>query len=411
MALHSSPVAPLGRADAGGMNLYVRRLATGLADRGVATDIFTRRTDGIMPPVVELAPGVRIISLAAGPRRRLPKSTLPLHVPSLVSAMNAFVKNERIDYDVLHSHYWLSGIVAMRYRRQCGESIPLIHMFHTLVKLKEHYMGEVDRDESDLRFDGERCLIGRADTVVGATAGEAEEMALLYGRSPQQYEVIPPGVDLDLFVPHDKRESRRALGLAARYVILFVGRQDKLKGLDVLLRSIGGLPAGLRQQLRVVLVGGRDGRDGEGQRTRKLVTKLGLDEIVEFRGKVDQSDLPRYYSAADVCAMPSAYESFGMVAIESMACQTPVVAFRVGGLATTINDGKTGFLVPRRDEDGYRKALYAALTSSKPESMGRRARLEAQKYSWDRTVDQTLALYEELVAEQRESLQPRYAAH
>jgi D-inositol-3-phosphate glycosyltransferase len=381
------------------MNLYVRRLAGELSARGWNVDVFTRRHDRGLPDSALLDGGGRIVHLAAGPLRRVPKNALPQHLPALVSAFGQFLAREGKTYDVLHSHYWLSGLAAMRYYALSGHAVPHIHMFHTLARLKERYSGAPDPSEASLRPDGERCLIGRADVIVGATDGEREDMTALYGRSPRRYEVIPPGVDLDLFYPRDTYLSRSALGIRARRVILFVGRQDRLKGLETLLRAIRGLPDALREDLQVLVAGGPD-RLGPGYvAERALAADLGLGDLVCFRGQIPQAELPLYYSAASVCAVPSAYESFGMVAIESMACQTPVVAFRVGGLATTIADGRTGFLAPPGNAREYTQCLGEALASADLVSMGRRARMSVQRYTWDRTADRTASLYEDLIGE------------
>lgn len=394
LSLHSSPIAPLGRADVGGMNVYVRKLAERLGAEGIDVDVFTRREDRETPAVQALGPA-RVIQLDAGPARHLPKSVLPLHVPAMAAALRTFVQREELAYDVLHSHYWLSGLAVTRYRALTRDPTPLVHMFHTLSKLKEFFARQPDSADSALRFDGERCLIGRADVIVGATEAEGREMERLYSRSPAEFAIIPPGVDLDLFFPRPKLESRRLLGIGSRYVVLFVGRWDRLKGLDVLLRSVAALPPDLREQLDVLLVGG----DERGwSRYARLIARLGLDDVVQMRGKVPHDDLPAFYSAADICAMPSAYESFGIVALEAMACGTPVVAFRVGGLTETISDGQTGFLVPPGHHSDYTRALLTALCHSDLERMGRRARLSVQPYSWERTTAQTLDLYESVIA-------------
>jgi D-inositol-3-phosphate glycosyltransferase len=379
------------------MNLYVRRLAMDLADRGIAVDVFTRRIDGSTPEIVSLSSGARLVQLSAGPRRRLPKSVLPLHIPSVASALRSFATREGIGYDLLHSHYWISGLVAVRCRAWLGDRVPLVHMFHTLSKLKTLHTAEPDAGDSDLRADGERCLIPRADAIVGSTSEERTLMEQLYGRTANRFEMIPPGVDHDLFRPHGTKEARRALGINARRVILFVGRFDRLKGLDVLLRSVESLPPELKCGLKVLLVGGSTSRErGSAERYRSLVRKLGLDEVVSFRGRADQRLLPVYYSAADVCAVPSAYESFGMVAMESMACQTPVVAFRVGGLARTIEHGRTGLLANPGDAEDYARNLNAALRHALWEEVGRRARFSIREYTWDSVACRTLELYEDL---------------
>src|SRR5947209_7994016 len=400
LSLHSSPVAPPGLSDVGGMNVYVRRLATELTSRRWEVDVFTRRTDRSAPDAVPVDGGGRLVHLTAGPPRRIPKSALPLHLPALVSAFGAFLEREGRSYDVLHSHYWLSGLAAMRYHALAGHPAPHVHMFHTLARLKERYGGGTDDNDSTLRPDGERCLIGRADVIVGATEEERTDMIALYGKTPRRYEIIPPGVDLDLFYPRDPIMCRSILGVRAGRVILFVGRQDKLKGLETLLHAVRALPDPVLDDLQVLVVGGRDALPASGRGPEhRLVAQLGLDRIVSFQGTVSQLELPVYYSAATLCAVPSAYESFGMVAIEAMACQTPVVAFRVGGLATTIAHGRTGLLAAPGNVDEYALRLHEGLTTADLSLMGRRARMSVQRYRWERAAGATADLYEDLIGE------------
>jgi D-inositol-3-phosphate glycosyltransferase len=380
------------------MNLYVRKLAEGMGKRGLEVDVFTRRTDRTIPRIVPLGIRARVIHLSAGPVRRLPKSVLPLHLPSMVTALHAHAAEEGIEYDVLHSHYWLSGLAAMRYRARIGRDIPLIHMFHTLARVKEFYLGRPDPADSALRADGERCVIARADTVVGSTDSELDEITFHYGKAPADYAIIPPGVDLEVFRPIDRWESRRRLGIEAKRVVVFVGRDDRMKGLDVLLRSVARLPETSKLGLKVLLVGGHEGRAStEAGRRRALIGKLGIQDLVDMRGNASQDELPLYYSASDICAVPSAYESFGMAAVESMACQTPVVAFAVGGLASTVKTGQTGFLAASGKHDEYTAQLQVALTSRNLDAMGRQARLSVQRYSWDHVTRRTLELYESML--------------
>jgi D-inositol-3-phosphate glycosyltransferase len=313
--------------------------------------------------------------------------------------MRRFTEEAGAEYDVVHSHYWLSGLAAMRYRATQPRPSPFVHMFHTLSRVKEFYLGESDPGDSALRPDGERCVLGHADVVVGSTESERDEITRLYGRAPARFVTIPPGVDLARFRPRDKAVSRRLLGIDAKRVVLFAGRLDNLKGLDLLLHAVAGLPARLRRDLRVVLIGGADPRDrSRGQRLRRTVQRLEIDDLVDARGLVNQDQLSLYYTAADVCTVPSAYESFGMVAVEAMACQTPVVAFRVGGLATTIKDGRTGFLAAPGSAESFTSRLTDALLSPDLDAMGRQARISVQRYSWERVAKRTLELYEDLVA-------------
>lgn len=375
------------------MNLYVSRLADGLAALGVHADVFTRADDARAPLITQRPSGSRIIQLSAGPARSVPKRILPLHIPAMVRALRSFLECHRTQYDVWHSHYWLSGMTAMRVRDD--PRVPIVHMFHTLSKVKQEYLGEADDRDSALREDGERCLIGAVDVVVGATDGEKQLMGRLYGRTPAWFEVIPPGVDLDHFRPHDRRDSRARLGLGEEPVILFVGRLNRIKGLDLLLQATAHAQRRLGTGVQLVVVGGYErGKEPVPRQYRRLVRALGIEDCVEFRGIVSQEDLPYYYSAADVCAMPSAYESFGMVALESMACETPVVAFSVGGLAETIQHGRTGFLAPPGNAPAFEAELLGALRHPDLASVGRRGRTAARRHDWTEIVERTLTVYE-----------------
>lgn len=398
LSIHSSPLAPVGTEHAGGMNIYVRKLADEMAQQGLEVDVFTRRTSLSTPEIVPLPSGARIVHLTAGPAKPLPKSVLPLHIPSVVQAFRQFSMRERRSYDVLHSHYWLSGFVAARCRPDA--SIPIVHMFHTLSLVKELFHGGPDPHDSALRRDGERCVIGSADAIVGATAEEEEYMARLYGRSPRHFEIIPPGVDLDVFRPLDRLASRQELEIGSGKVILFVGRADKIKGLDTLLRVAADLKDRLTEPLRLVIVG-----TGSDRATRHSIesasARIGLQNMIDVRGTVTHDELPAFYSAADVLAMPSAYESFGMAAVEAMACGTPVVAFRVGGLAENVCDGLTGYLAAPGNRDELNRLLEKALTQPDMDRLGRQARLAANRFRWQNVVAQTLDLYDDLLHQRR----------
>jgi len=381
------------------MNVYVRRLADDLTENGLRVDVFTRRNDRATPEIVETDAGARVIHLTAGPPRHLPKSVLPLHIPAMVSAFRSFMQRESLDYDILHSHYWLSGLVALRLHSET--QVPIVHMFHTLSAVKELYAGHADPGDTALRFDGERCVITGADAIVGATRAEREQMEQLYGRSPARFALIPPGVDTALFRPFDAAASRRLLRLDGERIILFVGRPDPMKGLDLLLRALAEI-APTTPGIKLVVVGGpEDAARGHAVRLRRMADRLGVADRVEFRGLAPQHELPLYYSAAELCAVPSTYESFGMVAVESMACQTPVVAFPVGGLATTIMDGQTGFLAEGRTSSDFVAALRRGLQYAERDSMGRRARLAIQRYNWQSVARATTDLYAEVLREQR----------
>jgi D-inositol-3-phosphate glycosyltransferase len=398
LSLHSSPIAPLGRSDAGGMNLYVRRLADELAVLGLQVDVFTRRTDTRLPAIVELGPNTRLVHLNAGLPQLEPKSRLPRLVPTLAHGLEMFSHGQGIDYDVLHCHYWLSGVVGLRCRESLGA--PVISMFHTLSKVKAQYADGAAGIDSALRVDGERDVLAGSDAIVGATTIERTQLSRLYGRSPQQFAVIPPGVDTTIFRPQPKELCRQELDIDADRVILFVGRLDPMKRLDLLLHSVSQLSGPQRDGLRVLLIGGNDEEDQvAAQHYRRMASELGIEGIVELRSNVPQDELALYYSAATVCAIPSAYESFGMVALESMACQTPVVAFDVGGIATTVQDGCTGFLAHQGDAIDFARTLTEALESDSLESMGRRARASVHPYEWARIGRLTRSFYGEVLAE------------
>jgi D-inositol-3-phosphate glycosyltransferase len=397
LSLHSSPLAPLGRSDAGGMNLYVRRLADELATLGLYVDMFTRRTDTELPTVVELGPRTRLIHLDAGLPQLLPKCRLPLLIPTMTRELNSFALRAGVTYDVLHCHYWISGLVGLA----CRDTLeaPVVSMFHTLSRVKEQYAPGKEGADSELRFAGERSVLVDSDAIIGATELERTQFATLYGHDPQRFAVIPPGVDADLFRPHDTTESRQALGIDAERVVLFVGRLDPMKRLDILLRAVESLPPSQLRGLRLVVVGGND--EGDRMAVRKycrMASDLGLEHVIDVRSNVPQDQLPLYFSAATVCAVPSAYESFGMVAIESMACETPVVAFDVGGLATTVRHGQSGFLARPGDVEDFSLKLAEALSSDALGAMGRQGRTSVRDYEWSTIAERTLEFYGDVVA-------------
>lgn len=392
ITVHGCPLARLGEKDAGGMNVYVRELSRGLGRLGVSVDVFTRCQTLGPTEITPIGERVRVIHLEAGEPRYLPKNELFAFLPQFLEHLDGFRRAQNLRYDVVHGHYWLSGWVGLRLRRMWGA--PLVQMFHTLGMLKNTVARSASEMEPTLRIAGERDVVAGADRLIAANPVEYGHLVDLYGADPHKIRIVPCGVDVALFRPIARSEARVRLGLDSGQYILFVGRLEALKGIDVLIDAVSLL----EQQgsaVRLLIAGGN--LDGDvAQSLRARVARLRLTETVRFLGPVDQIDLPCYYSAADVCAMPSFYESFGMVAIEAMACGTPVVASRAGGLQFTVRDGETGFLTPPGDAPALARALAAILNDGAVrERMGQAAVLAAQEYSWDHVSRAILDTYTE----------------
>jgi D-inositol-3-phosphate glycosyltransferase len=388
------------------MNVYVRELGRALAERGVGVDIFTRRQAADVADVVEYAPGARVVHIDAGPRRHLDKYEVLDYLPDFACGVQRFRALTGVSYDIVHSHYWLSGRLGLLFADRWN--VPLVSMFHTLAQLKNRVAETAAEREHAVRYEIERRTMAGSDRVVAATAIDRQQMLRYYGDDLAPISVIPCGVDLEHFIPRPVAQARAEVGLSStERMVLFVGRIQRLKGLEVLVRAfalLGDLDA------RLVVVGGQPGNSPESReisRLQHLVMKLGISERTTFVGAVPHERLPLYYSAADVTVMPSSYESFGLVAVESLACGTPVVASRVGGLTSIVRDGETGFLVPWRDA-----ALFAERVRRVLEDEAFRTRLAAHarpsvlEYGWDRIADEHLALYADVRAAQR----PRAAA-
>lgn len=401
---HTSPLAALGSSTAGGMNLYVRRLAEGLGRAGIAVDVFTRRVSSRDVPVNEIGPDVRLFNLPAGPQRVVPKSKLAEYTLEFGKALAAVSSERRLEYDVIHSHYWLSGLAALALRH---EGQPLVHMFHTLSRVKRAYQPDSGSDDAACRDCTELRILRAATTLVFATPAEVDDVRRLYGVRPASVALIPPGVDQEQFHPIDAELAKRIVGVQAKRVILCVGRMDRAKGFDYLLTAVGRLrrsSADALDGLKVVIVGGNDERrDGaagkEVARLKTIARNLRLGNIVGFRGVVPQDELPLYYAAADVCAVPSRYESFGMVALEAMSAGRPVVGFRSRGLEQTVVDGRSGILVQPGDSDAFADALARVLSDpTLARRLGMTARESIRRFTWDAVVEKHRELYMALVA-------------
>jgi D-inositol-3-phosphate glycosyltransferase len=406
LSVHTSPLAALGGKETGGMNVYVRELARNLGQRGCQVDIFTRRQDATIPCVQD-QPGIncRTIQIPMGPTGPMDRRALFDHLPEFVQGVRDFCATGGAAYDVIHSHYWLSGWVARELKRDWG--VPIVHMFHTLGRMKDLVAENAEQREASNRAQVEQEIMEFADRIVAATPLDRQQMLELYQVLESRVVVIPCGVNLDLFRPIASQEARNQLGLPdERRMLLFVGRLDPVKGLNVLLEAMCELTRRLRlcraQDLSLAVIGGdRDSHlqalMDESKCLQEIRREMGLGDLIMFVGSRAQEVLPYYYSAAVACVMPSLYESFGMVALEAMACGTPVIASRVGGLTFTVRDGETGFLVPEKDPKALAEKLELILTDEcLRRRLGRRAVQVAASYSWDIVADDIEALYAEL---------------
>ncbi|WP_395690840.1 D-inositol-3-phosphate glycosyltransferase [Nocardioides sp.] len=409
ISLHTSPLDQPGTGDAGGMNVYVLELSKRLAAQGIEVDIFTRATSSALEPVVPAYDGVTVRHVHAGPFEGLTKGELPGQLCAFArEVLRAEAAQPEGHYDVVHSHYWLSGQVGALARDRWG--VPLVHTMHTMAKVKNQALAEGDTPEPAARTIGEEQVVEAADMLVANTDLEAAQLVGLYDADPGRLEVVHPGVDLTVFRPHDRREVRAALGLPAdAAVLLFAGRIQPLKAPDVLLRAVAELLAqtpALRSRLVVPVVGGPSGSGLEHPESlAQLATGLGLDDVVRFVPPVTQDELARWYAAATLVAVPSYNESFGLVAVEAQATGTPVVAAAVGGLTTVVRDGHSGLLV-----DGHEPHDWAAALRRVVEDDALRLRLEAgaleqaRAFSWERTAERVLEVYERARAELRETV-------
>lgn len=383
------------------MTVYVRELAGALARKGLATDIFTR-ADSERPRVVERGPGVRVVSIDAGPREPVDKEELTAHLPDFIAGVRAFSTAQRLRYELLHSHYWQSGLAATALA--AAWAVPFVHSNHTLGKVKNRALAPGDLPEPLTRLAGEAEAMAAADVLIASTDKELEQLACLYGASHDRLKTLHPGVDHGLFSPGDMGAARAELGLSREAaVLLFVGRIQPLKGLELAIRSVEQLEPALDRPVRLVVVGGASGRRGgaEVERLHELAVALGVADLVTWLGPQPHSRLPLYYRAADSVVVCSHSETFGFAALEAHACGTPVVGTAVGGLSHIVNDGGSGFLVETRDAAVFAGRLKTLL--SDPEmSVGLRAQAvhAAARFSWDKTADSFLELYECLVREE-----------
>ena len=377
ISVHGCPIARLGERDTGGMNVYVLQTAIELGRQGIKVDVFTRVHDPNDEQITELGPNARVIHLKAGAYREN-KNDLHQHIPLFVSLLQKFKESNNLKYQLIHTHYWLSGIVGSILSTRWG--IPMVSNFHTLGELK--LQARVGENEPEKRLTAERHIMANADLLIATTRHERDAINYIYKIEPRDVAIIPCGVDTHLFRPLNVEECKKRLGLQNNRVILFVGRIEPLKGLDLLLQAVAQIEN--PENLRLIIIGGRTENYEEISRLQDLADTLGIKPIIQFKGAMPQDQLPIYYNAADICLLPSYYESFGLVALEAQACATPVIASRVGGLPTIIQDNETGYLISGHCPEPFAEHIEMLLQNkSLRYAMGQAGRRHALELSWE----------------------------
>lgn len=412
LSYHTCPLATLGGKDTGGMNVYVRDLTRALGAMGVHVDVFTRSQDEHVPHVLhDLGYGNRVVHVPSGPEVPLTKQEMVDYIPQFVDGIRQFSAEKGIRYDVIHSHYWMSGLAAASLSDGWGGT-PIAHMFHTLGEMKNRIARSDSEREGPYRVEGEKKVLQRADRLIVATEAEKAQLQWLYKADTRKARVIPPGVDVSHFYPIPVDEAKSFVGIPPNQrMILFVGRIEPLKGVDTLIRAVSCMKfqeAGLGPVYLAIIGGEPDASPeemtDEMARLQKLCDELCVGQTVVFLGKRAQDTLPYYYSAAEVLVMPSFYESFGMVALEAMACGTPVIASQVGGLAFLVKDGETGFHVPEGEPSVLCDKLILLLGDDVlRQKMGEQAAHYACEYDWNRIAIQISGVYQELAGTVRVS--------
>jgi D-inositol-3-phosphate glycosyltransferase len=398
VSVHASPLGPLGQGENGGMNLSIRRLCEGLAERGVPSDVFVRRDDATAPAEELICSGSRLVRLDAGPPRPLPKDEVLGHLPQFTTALLAHAESEAREYRLVHSHYWLSGWVARRAVQRWG--VPWVHSFHTLARTKL----EAGLPGDPVRAEVEAVLAQKADRLVAGSTEEERDLVRLYGGDADRICVVPLGVDMEEFAARPTFNIRARVGLRGKRVVLYVGRLERLKGADTLIEALAELhrrPG--YEDVHTVLVGADSGDGlkqaehprGERGRLEDLATSLGVADRLTFLGAIPHAELADLYALADVCAVPSRTESFGLVALEAQASGTPVIAAGVGGLLDIVEDGVTGYLVHGRSPRDFADRLARILDDGALRlRLGDAARERAEQFTWTRSVDRLQHLYD-----------------
>lgn len=389
LSLHTSPLVQPGLGDAGGMNVYIRELVSSLAQAGTDATVYVRRWTHDLPDVVEVEPGFRVVHIDAGPIG-LAKEDLPAVVDEFTESVGRDLAERPVD--VIHANYWLSGVAGHRLKHQLD--LPLVTTFHTLARVK----AETGDAEPQMRIDAESEVIRCADVITANSVTELHELVTHYGADPDRVEVVPPGVDRAFFSPGARDGARDALGLSAGPLLLFVGRIQPLKGVDVAVETLAELGADM-SDARLLIVGGSSGMEGDDEvrKIEKFIADRGLTDRVTMVPPQPHHVLSTYYRAADVCLVPSRSESFGLVALEAAACGTPVVASDVGGLRTLIEEGRTGFRISGRDPRDFAAATRRILDSPLlADELSRQAAEAAGSYTWTTMAARLRRVYDDL---------------
>ena len=393
LSLHSCPLVQPGSGDSGGMNVYIRELSRAMAEHGVEVDVFTRRTDDTTSEVIEVMPGFRVIHVEAGPPRPIPIRDLPRLVGEFSEATLRRIDEQGQSFDLIHSHYWLSGWAGVLLKEKLG--VPLANSFHTLGRVKDLTRHPDDGPEGAIRTLTEEEVIARSDCVVASTPYEFEDLLEHYAADPARLCTSPPGIDHSVFRPGDKAEAKRRCGIGDSPTILFAGRIQPLKGVDTAIAALNRVTTATPAQL--IIIGGPSGSGGNAEINRlyQLTSELQLEDRVHFVPPLRRDQLVTFYQAADVVIMPSRSETFGLVAAEAQSCGAPVIAADVGGLPYIIEHETSGLLISGHDPADYAAAIERVLNDpGLARRLGAGAVEHSQRFSWDATVARFLELYD-----------------
>lgn len=389
LGMHTSPLAQPGQGDAGGLNVYMHELACTMARRGIGVVVFTRSTATNQESEIDVAPGYRVVNVPAGPTAPIPVDEMPPHVGAFAAGVLDWSRANSATFDLVHSHYWLSGWAGVLVKE--AMNVPLANSFHTLGRVKDLTKRFDEAPSNPMRTLTEEEVIARSNCVIASTPYEFDDLLEHYGASPERLCTSPPGVDHTIFRPGNKAEARRWLGLEGGPLVLFVGRIQAHKGIDVAVQAVAGIAGA-----HLVIVGGPSGPDGAEELAdlHRLAATLGVRDRVHFLAPQPHDQLADFYRAADVLVMPSRSETFGLVAAEAQACGLPVVAARVGGLPYVVADGASGILVEGHSPDAYTKALRLVLEDPDyAATLAAGAIDRAAAFSWPATADRFLELY------------------